>query len=68
MNCGCLVWRGEKCGGEDMIIVFNYIKDSCGARGNVFSEPMVGRWEKARPGLEMRRGFPAVRAAKHGAN
>lgn len=51
-----------------MIIVFNYIKDSCGARGNVFSEPMVGRWEKARPRLEMRRGFPAVRAAKHGAN
>lgn len=70
MNWGCLVWMGEKCGGEDMIIVFKYIKSSCRERhGQCVCIVHGGEVKKERrPRLEMRRSFPAVKATKHGNN
>jgi len=52
-----------------MIIVLKYIKCSCKETGQCVFSVHGGQLKKeVRPRLEMRMGFPAVRAAKHGEN
>lgn len=55
MNCACLVWMREKCGGEDMIVLFKNIKHSCKDTGWCIFRACGGKVEeKARLRLEMR--------------